>query len=249
MNGTVIHIPGTGGYYVPCRIAAAGDEKKAVLITHGFGSAKEGTTAQALLEFLPRHGVAALALDLPGHGESPCGILRLAACLDDIAAAETYLRQRLPEAELTYFSSSFGAYLNLLYLSSRPHTGVRSFLRCPAVDMPEQFLSWITPEQRRQMEREGRFYMNEDDPRPVAIVQGFCDDLAGHDVFRLFRPDGTKLAMLHGDRDETIPLADVQRFAAQFSIPLTVAPGQDHRFQGPGGMELVLSSFLAFLDE
>ncbi len=46
-----------------------------------------------------------------------------------------------PGARVVYFSSSFGAYLNLIYLSTRPHRGTRSFLRSAAVEMPLLFHS------------------------------------------------------------------------------------------------------------
>ena len=43
-----------------------------------------------------------------------------------------------------------------------------------------------------------------------------------------------------------MPLAAVQQFATQFSIPLHIVEGADHRFTNPGGMEQVLEAALRF---
>jgi alpha/beta superfamily hydrolase len=38
--------------------------------------------------------------------------------------------------------------------------------------------------------------------------------------------------IIHGDRDEVVPLSAAQAWAAQHNVPLTVIPGSDHFFHG-----------------
>ena len=38
--------------------------------------------------------------------------------------------------------------------------------------------------------------------------------------------------MIHGDRDTTVPLANVLAYAEPLGLPVTVIPGADHFFHG-----------------
>ena len=148
-------LSGLNGYDIPCRHTIQGGESMVCLITHGFGSSKDSPTAQLLAGELPRHGIGTLALDLPAHGDSPVDgdALSIRHCLDDLARAEARALELAPGARVVYFSSSFGAYLNLIYLSTRPHRGTRSFLRSAAVEMPLLFHT-PTPEQAEELARQ-----------------------------------------------------------------------------------------------
>ena len=154
-------LSGLNGYDIPCRHTIQGGESMVCLITHGFGSSKDSPTAQLLAGELPRHGIGTLALDLPAHGDSPVDgdALSIRHCLDDLARAEARALELAPGARVVYFSSSFGAYLNLIYLSTRPHRGTRSFLRNAAVEMPLLFHS-PTPEQAEELAAFTEFFMN-----------------------------------------------------------------------------------------
>lgn len=131
-------IRGLNGYDIPCLNNLSGGERMAVIISHGFGSSKESPTAQAIAAALPEHGIGTYSFDFPAHGDSPVEgeQLRICNCLNDLAAVEAHVRELMPEADIAYFSSSFGAYINLIYLATRTHVGKKSFLRCAAVDMP-----------------------------------------------------------------------------------------------------------------
>ena len=149
-------IPTETGWSVPCLHRIGGGEALVCVSAHGFGSSKDSPTAQLLAGELPRHGIGTLALDLPAHGDSPVDgdALSIRHCLDDLARAEARALELAPGARVVYFSSSFGAYLNLIYLSTRPHRGTRSFLRSAAVEMPLLFHS-PTPEQAEELARQG----------------------------------------------------------------------------------------------
>lgn len=73
---------------------------------------------------------------------------------------------------MVYFSSSFGAYLNLIYLSTRPHRGTRSFLRSAAVEMPLLFHS-PTPEQAEELARQGFLMLDQGYVRPLKLTPAF----------------------------------------------------------------------------
>lgn len=242
-------------YNISCLNGICGSEKIVVIISHGFGSSKESPTALAMAEALTSRGIGAFAYDFPGHGESPVGgeMLRIENCLDDLAAVEEHVSRLAPEAEIMYFSSSFGAYINLIYLAKRPHKGRKSFLRAAAVNMPGIFRDGETPELKKQLNEQGYFILDEDCVRPLKITKGFCDDLEAHDVFSLYKPglikSEVKIAMIHGDADESASFEDARQFAIQAGASLTIVEGGSHRLMGPGQMELVLETAIKFFTE
>jgi hypothetical protein len=225
-----------------------GHESLIVIISHGFGSSKESPTAKTISAALTECGIGTYSFDFPAHGDSPVdgGMLRIANCLEDIAAVEAHVREQMPETEIAYFSSSFGAYINLIYLATRKHSGRRSFLRCAAVDMPEIFRRSTTQEHYAQMEAQGYIMLDSGYARPLKITRGFISDLNANDVFKLYRSGMAELAMVHGTADETAPFNDARRFAKQFGAALTEVEGADHRFLIPGGMDRVVDAAVKF---
>lgn len=241
-------IQGQNGYDIPCINNLLGGEKQIVIISHGFGSSKESPTAQAVSAALSEWGIGTVHFDFPAHGDSPVdgGMLRIANCLDDLAAVEAHLCKLNPEAEIAYFSSSFGGYINLIYLATREHAGRRSFLRCAAVDMPGIVRRVMTPEHRAALDAQGFVMLDEGYARPLKLTCEFWADLDAHDVFKLYRPGMAELAMVHGAADETAPIEDARRFAKLSGAALTEVPGADHRFLIPGGMDRVLDAAVGF---
>ncbi|MGI6498391.1 MAG: alpha/beta hydrolase [Oscillospiraceae bacterium] len=241
-------ISGANGYGVPCLYEVDGREETVCIVSHGFGSSKESTTAQMLLRALPKRGIGVLAFDFPAHGDSPVDgeMLRIATCMQALEAAERRVRSLAPRADIVYFSSSFGAYINFQYLALGKGRGEKSFFRSAAVNMPDLF-AHPTEEERARLERDG-FLTLEGYTRPIKLTTGFLEDLAGHDLFQCSPPEGTKIRMIHGEQDQTILLAHARRFAAQFHVPLAVIPGGDHSLSVPGAPERVLQLATEFFE-
>ena len=242
-----LFLPGQNGYAIPLVHTLTGKEEKVCLLTHGFGSSKDSPTARLALAQFPAWGIGVAALDLPAHGESPVSghFLRIENCLNDLAAVEAWIIGICPQAEILYFSSSFGAYLNLIYLARRPHKGTHSFLRSAAVGMPQLFAGAHGAEGPGR-KAHGPFVLDQGYERPILITDGFLQDLAQCDVFTLYRPGPTQVRMVHGECDEVAPLSDAQRFAEKFHIPLCVIPHGDHRLSIPGAPEAVFAQAKEF---
>lgn len=241
-------IRGENGYDIPCLNHLNGDEKMAVIISHGFGSSKESPTAGIISAALPEYGIGTFCFDFPAHGESQADgeLFRIRNCTGDLAAVEAHVRDLLPGAEIAYFSSSFGAYINLIYLATREHRGRKSFLRCAAVDMPGIMRRGTTPEHRAQLDRQGFVILDNDFFRPLKITRAFLADLEEYDVFNLYRPGIAEFAMIHGTADETAPIGDARRFAVLSGAALTEVAGSDHNFLIPGAMDRVADVAAAF---
>lgn len=241
-------ISGRNGYDIPCLNNLSGGEKLAVIISHGFGSSKESPTVRAVSTALTEYGIGTYSFDFPAHGESPVDgrMLRIGNCTWDLAAVEAHVRELLPEAEIAYFSSSFGAYINLIYLATRKHAGRKSFLRCAAVNMPGIFRRDTTPEHLAQLETQGFVMLDMGYVRPLKITREFLADLDAHNVFSLYHPGMAQLAMIHGTADEIASIDDARRFSRQSGAELIEVKDADHRFLIPGGMEQVIDAAVRF---
>ncbi len=219
-------LSGLNGYDIPCRHTIQGGESMVCLITHGFGSSKDSPPAQLLAGELPRHGIGTLALDLPAHGDSPVDgdALSIRHCLDDLARAEARALELAPGARVVYFSSSFGAYLNLIYLSTRPPPGdavpscAARRWRCPC------FFHSPTPEQAEELARQGFLMLDQGYVRPLKLTPAFLADLDAHDLFQLYRSGKERVCMIHGDEDQTASPEAARRFAQTFGARLIKCP-------------------------
>ena len=246
-----INITGTGGYEIPCAHTLTGGEHTVVIVSHGFGSTKESSTALMLEHGMAGHGAGVFAYDFPAHGDSPVdgSMLTVDRCLEDLAAVEQYVRAAAPVARICYFGSSFGAYISLLYVSERPHEGRRVFTRSAAVEMPLLIRNSRTPEQERELREHGfiLFGAQYGYTRDLKLTQAFADSLDAHDLFARWKPGTAEVCMIHGDNDQVAPYEAAQRFAVLSGAQLITVPGGDHRLSIPGAPELVLKSAVDFL--
>ena len=234
---TNTYIEDKNGNKISCETAVPKDAKAFVIVIHGFGSRKESDTAQMMLRDLPEEGYGVLAIDLPGHGASSSFDIPLTIenCLDAIAAAESYLIETYEFPRIYYFASSFGAYLTLIHLSRRPHTGDKAFLRSAAVNMPELFTDDSHPELIRQLEEQGYLIFPNAGPAPVRLPKRFFEEIRDNDLFKIVPAaidagafDGIDISMIHGECDETIDPAKAISFAGLCGFPIEVLPGEDH---------------------
>jgi pimeloyl-ACP methyl ester carboxylesterase len=155
------------------------------------------------------------------------------------------VKAKSPNAKIVYFSSSFGAYINLIYISHRPHFGTKSFLRSAAVNMPKLFAN-LPPKQESELKERGYFTLNDGYFRPLQISQGFLDDLKQNDLFKTFQRNDVFVRMIHGEQDETISVIAAKKFASQFDIPITIVPEGDHRLSAKDAENQVLSGAMEF---
>ena len=247
----IMNIKSPGGYDIPCAHTLTGGEKDVVIVSHGFGSSKQSSTALMLAEGMGAHGAAVFAYDFPAHGDSPVDgeMLTVDRCLEDLGAVERHVRAAAPGARIGYFGSSFGAYISLLYVSEYPHAERRVFTRSAAVEMPKLIRDSRTPEQERELREKGfvLFGAQYGYTRDLKLTRAFGDSLEAHDLFARWQPGAAEVCMIHGDDDRVAPYEAAQRFAALSGAKLITVPGGDHRLSIPGAPERVLEEAVGFL--
>ena len=103
-----VRIPTPSGARVAGWFAPGEPGRGAVLLLHGVRGSRHAMTARAL--FLHRQGLATLAIDLPGHGESPAPRITFGANESHgAAAALAWLAQRCPGERVGAIGVSLGA--------------------------------------------------------------------------------------------------------------------------------------------
>ncbi len=232
-------------YEIPYIENLKGDEEQVVIIAHGFGSSMQSPTAQMVLEALPKIGIGSIAFDFPAHGASQVDgdTLSVDNCIKDLGAVEEYVRSKCPKAKVSYFGSSFGAYITLLYLSQNPHKDGKAFLRSAAVNMHVIFDN-PTEAEAFAMAQQGHLIINYG--TPLKLTQKFVEDLKDHDLFELYKGGNAEVMMIHGACDETIDYGKATEFAQKFDIPLITVEGGDHRLSQEGMPEAVVMTAMDF---
>jgi len=181
-----------------------------VVILHGAGSCKESHHDFARL--LVAHGLAAIAFDQRGHGESGGSLDGRA--LDDVTAMGALLRSRLadPHAPLALRGSSMGGYLAIVAAAPVRARGVVAI--CPA--------SWAG---LRRALHAGNLGFEAD----VGAVDAL---LAEHDEAAAVAALEVPLLLMHAEGDEQVPVEHSRELAARARHPLSrlvAVPGGHHR--------------------
>jgi alpha-beta hydrolase superfamily lysophospholipase len=181
-----------------------------IVILHGAGSCKEShhDFARAALP----HGLAAIAFDQRGHGESD-GPMD-GRVLADAATMAGRLQERMdhPGAPVAVRGSSMGGYLAIL---AAPVIGARVVLAiCPA-----------SAEGLRRGVESGSLRFEADVPALSAF-------LAAHDLSAAAAALEVPLLLLHAEGDEQVPVEHSRELAAVVRSPgsrLVTPPGGHHR--------------------
>ena len=203
----------------------------ALLFLPGYASDMEGTKALALDAFAQGRGLAMLRLDYSGTGSSE-GRLEdgtLALWLEEALAAF----DRLTEGPLVLIGSSMGGWIALHLASLRPDR-VRALVGIAAAP---DFTDWGFAD-AEAAERQG-------------IARGFWE--SGQQLLVLDKPIeiGCPVRLLHGERDEEVPL-DIafrtMRALRSADVQLVTLKGGGHRLSAPHEIEAILSTVAALLE-
>jgi alpha-beta hydrolase superfamily lysophospholipase len=181
-----------------------------VVILHGAGSCKENHHDFARAAMAA--GLAAVAFDQRGHGESEGPMDGRA--IDDVASIAALVRSRIGEerAPVALRGSSMGGYLSLVCAEEAAAAAVVAI--CPA-----------SAEGLRRGLAEKRFTFQADEPALAAF-------LAAHDEHETVGWLEVPILLLHAEGDEQVPVEHSRDLAGRLRSPasrLIAVPGGHHR--------------------
>ncbi len=203
------------------------------LFLHGFRSDSGGQKSLDLAAHAEARGRAWIRFDLAGHGASGGRFSdqTLSDWLGDARAVAALAGPR----PLLIVGSSLGAWLAVLMAQAAAFPIAGLVLLAPAFNFLQRYYATLPPALQDRWRTEGRLSLP-DPYGPADAVYSLdyrlIEDAARHDVLggpvRLACP----IVMIHGDRDEAVPLSVSHDFLAHAQAPakrLLVVPGGDHR--------------------
>jgi len=238
------------GCSIRCKLYdAAGTPERVVLYAHGFGGHKNNRAAARFAEYVTakQKGVAVLCFDWPCHGEDARKKLLLDDCEMYIRCLTDYVHLQYPGAALQVYATSFGGYLFLRYIAEHGNPFDRLALRCPAVPMYQVMTERIVTAEEAEKLKKGKDILVGFD-RKVKISPDFLDSLKAADLTSLdFTPFCNDILILHGTKDEIVPIRAVEAFAEKNRIPFFPIENADHRFIDPKAMHEAIELIAEFL--
>lgn len=207
-------------------------ESRGYIITaHGLMSNKDSDKFIALGDCFAEEGFTVLRFDFGGCGESEGAIADTTVTRrkDDLGAAIDFMKS-LPagrDQAIGLLGSSMGGFVSLLVASCR--TGIQAVS------------AWATPFSFEEL-REGITLGSEG-----LIKERFFEDARLYPA-PAFVPRVSNLLIIHGDRDETVPLEHAHRIYEAAPEPklLEIIAGADHSITGPEHREKAITLSLGW---
>ena len=238
------------GCSIRCKLyySDLGSVSEAVVCCHGFGGSKENKSAERLAQkaLAKKKNVALLAFDWPCHGEDARKKLTLEDCDQYLTLAIDHAQNELGAQTLNAYATSFGGYLTLKYVSEHGNPFERIALRSTAVRMHEVFENSVLTEKDRGLLAKGKD-VEAGFHRKLRIGSAFLDSLRAADITkRDYVPLSDRILMIHGTKDELVPIGPVRAFAEDNIIPFIPIENADHMFVDPEKLDEAVNEILQF---
>ncbi len=205
----------------------------ALLFCCGFHSDMNGNKATFLDQFAAERDLGYIRFDYQGHGGSSGRFAdgTIGTWFNDALA----IVDRVADGQQVVVGSSMGAWMALLLAKSRPERIKALVLLAPAPDFPTKLMLPSMPDEIREtLYRDGVWdrpseYADEDYPITLTLIEESerHNVLEGDPV-----PFDGPVLIIHGDRDEVVPLDHVLKIPDQVKstdIVTEIIKGGDHR--------------------
>ena len=221
---------------------------QAVVCAHGFGGNKENKAVErlAMKVLSKRKDVVLLVFDWPCHGEDARNKLTLEDCDHYLTLVIDYAGNDLGAEILFIYANSFGGYLTLKYISEHENPFRKIALRSAAVRMYGILEGGIMTEKEKDALAKGKDVLL-GFQRKIRVTKPFADSLRENDITkRQYLDYSDVIMMLHGTKDELVPLGPVKEFAEENLIPFIPIENADHRFIDPGKADIAANEVMRF---
>lgn len=242
------------GYSIKCKLFCQSlrDNEKVIVYCHGFGGHKDTKSADHFAEavFAKMKKTAVLIFDWPAHGKDVRKKISLDDCDTYLSMVLEYVKEEMKAETIFAYGMSFGGYMILKYIhdhSFNPFSKIA--LRSTAVTMGMTIYNRIMTDENRELLGKGKDVQTGFD-RKVLIDRSFLEQSIAADIREYEYLDyADDIFMVHGGKDELIPLAESRGFAENNVIEFMEIEGADHRFQDLNKMKLAHSKMIEFYME
>lgn len=242
-----------GGFSIRSRLIVNDSDKSTrtfddvVIVTHGFGSSKETAGTLHFGEHLTSKykGFAVIAFDWPCHGMDARKKLTVDECLTYLKLVTEYAKEVMKAKRVYNYSSSFGGYITLRYIIQQGNPFTKIAFRCPAVCMYQSMMSYISDDDKNKLAKGKEISVGFE--RKMKVDASFFESLRNFDVRKQEYFDyADNMLIIHGTKDEMIPIEESRRFAENNVIEFIPVEGANHPFQNPDHMALAIHKIIEF---
>ena len=232
-------------YYVNKAVA-----NNAVIFCTGFAGHKDNRAAEIFAEkALSKHkNLIVVVFNWPAHGDDVKKKLDLIDCDSYLELVISDVKTRFGAQKLYSYTTSFGGYLVLKYISDHGNPFQKIAIRCPAVDMYDVLSRTIMKNNEFD-----RIMKGKDIPvgfdRKIIVSRSLLDTLKANDIRqRDYLEWADSILIIHGTSDEVVPFDSSKEFADDNLIDFIAVEKADHRFQNPAHMSLANKYVMEFFD-
>ena len=159
-----------------------------------------------------------------------------------------YVKKKYQTDRIYAYATSFGGYVVLKYIAEHGNPFVKIALRCPAVAMYDVLANRVMNQEERELIQKGKNVSVGFD-RKIEVNPQFLEDLQTADIRQhSYLEYADDILLIHGTKDEMVPLETVQEFSEDQVIELITVENADHRFQNQACMEAATKAVLNFFE-
>lgn len=216
----------------------------AVVLCHGMESSKESEKITALSRRMADRGILALRFDFAGNGASEGKFeeMTYSGEVEDLRAAYDFVLQYEPK-KVGVFGSSMGGAVAVLFAGQEQTVAALVTLAAPV--HPEKIRErLLSPEETRRWRTQG-YIMYHEKRLNVTLLE----DVERLDVPKAARKITCPALVVHGDKDDTVPIEEGRELFAALAGPkrLCIIEGSDHRLTQPAHLQKALTESIDWL--
>jgi len=189
---------------------------------HGFASGPLSRKGQELARRLAPRGVE---LALPDLNRPSFSELTVEGALAAVDALDETVRAGSPASVWRFVGSSFGGYVAALWAARHPERVDRLLLLCPGFDLARRWPELLGAGALETWRREGSFPFEDGSGKVVPVHWDFFESMERQPAFPGV-PCPTRI--VHGLRDEVVPIEASREYAASRSHVTLVEVDDDH---------------------
>ena len=223
---------------------AAESPRGTIILCHGMDSSKNSDKLVALGRDLAVHGFLTLRFDFAYVGESSEKFenITYSGEVEDLRAACSFIRDRY-SGKIGILGSSMGGTVALLFAAE--DRGIAALVTIAAPVHPEAFPRRVLSPYALQKWRARGFTFYNGQRLNLALLE----DLETINVVESARKIACPLLIIHGDKDEVVPVEEAHELNACISgkKKLLILKGTDHRLSNPLIMQQAFTEALGWL--
>jgi len=227
----------------------SGDKHRPLIVLcHGFTTSKDGRTYVRLEEILNQKAFSTFRFDFFGHGESAGEFadITISEAVDDVQNAIRFVKDSGYE-RIGLVGSSFGGFVSILTAGQSYDLFVLA-LKSPVSDYVGLLIARDHDIDVEAWRQEGYITVEGADGKNLRLNYSFFADAERIQSYAFAEKINAPTLIVHGDQDETVPLAQSQKAADLIpNCRLEVIEGADHTYSYPQHFKRMLDLISDFV--